>query len=92
MSHNIPREWLNGFIARRAGLPSADLGAIIDAPVYEVFDSLDLVEVLGAVEAEFNVVLDPDGLRWDAQPTVGEFVEQLIETIGGRRSDTVRHD
>jgi acyl carrier protein len=68
-------------VVRRAGIEPAAFDSIADAPVYEILDSLDVVELLAAVELEFGTRLDPDTFRWESQPTVRQLTELLSKSV-----------
>lgn len=73
----IARQWLEAYIVAKVGIPSASFSSVASAPLYEVLDSLDLVELLGAFEETFMVTLDPSSFDWGVQLSLGELAADL---------------
>lgn len=76
------RRWLEGYIAAKIRISPTEFESIADAPIYELFDSLDLVELLASAEREFDILLDPNRLQWDQHPSVKHLVDQIVSCIG----------
>jgi len=68
-------------IVGRAGIEVAAFDSIADASIYEILDSLDVVQLLAAVETEFGKRLNPNSFPWESQPTIAQLAELLTALV-----------
>ena len=70
-------QWLELEIVRRSGAQGQSFETVAEHPIYEVVDSLDLVELLAGLEERFGLLIEPGALSWTPQPTARQLVDRL---------------
>lgn len=75
------RKWGADYLMRKVGISTGSFEAINEAPIYELVDSLDLVEMLGAFEQALGITVDASCLKWARQPSARQLIEDLARQV-----------
>lgn len=86
MSSNIELEWVINWFFSRGGIPRAMLeqSENLDYIDERMLDSLGVVELIAAVEQEFDVAFDYELMRDSRFTTVAGFAQIIAELRSGQ--------